>query len=91
MVKKCDSSFQFFIHGGALKAGSGNADVSPEFLLDHGVVLVAINYRLGPFGFLSSAEAGLTGNQGFRDQRQALIWVRDNIEFFGGDPDKASN
>lgn len=41
----------FFIHGGAYAVGSGSeADYGPELLLDKDVVLVTINYRLGPFG-----------------------------------------
>ncbi len=59
--------------------GDSMHDFSPDFLADYGVVPVSANYRLGPFGFLSSVEAALTGNQGLRDQRLALVWVRDNI------------
>ena len=81
-----------WIHGGGLAGGSGS-NHSGRLLASHGAVVVTINYRLGRLGFLAhpalSAEsaAGVSGNQGYRDQIQALHWVRDNIARFGGDPD----
>ena len=80
-----------WIHGGALVTGAGS-EYPGELLSSKGVVLVTANYRLGPFGFVAlpelSAEhpAGVSGNQGLRDQVAALEWVRDNIARFGGDP-----
>ncbi len=80
-----------WIHGGALVTGAGS-DYPGELLSSKGVVLVTANYRLGPFGFLAHPElsaenpAGVSGNQGIRDQIAALEWVRDNIARFGGDP-----
>ena len=80
-----------WIHGGGLTVGSGDA-YPGELLTSKGVVLVTINYRLGPFGFLALSElgaesrSGASGNQGIRDQIVALEWVRDNIAQFGGDP-----
>lgn len=79
-----------WIHGGALVSGGG-ARYPGELLTSKGVVLVTVNYRLGPFGFLAhpalSAEhdRGVSGNQGLRDQIAALEWVRDNVGQFGGD------
>jgi carboxylesterase type B len=46
-----------------------------------------LNYRLIIFGFPSGVE-GVDSNVGLRDQRLAIEWVRDNIEKFGGDPDR---
>ena len=51
----------------------------PHYLIDEGVVLVRINYRLGPLGFLSLGSPSVTGNQGLRDMILALEWVRENI------------
>jgi para-nitrobenzyl esterase len=59
-----------------------------------GAIVVAPNYRLGPFGYLRHAalagESGAAGNYGFLDQRAALVWVRDHIAAFGGDPDNVT-
>jgi len=80
-----------WIHGGANRAGSGH-DVVDSPITRRGVVLVAIQYRLGTFGFLSlpalSAESPqhVSGNYGLMDQIAALQWVKENIANFGGDP-----
>ena len=82
-----------FIHGGAFYSGSGSLDLyEGEALADLGVVLVTLNYRLGPLGFLAhpllsaESERGVSGNYGLMDQQAALAWVRRNIAAFGGDP-----
>jgi para-nitrobenzyl esterase len=89
-----------WIHGGALVTGESN-DYDPTALVQDGVIVVTINYRLGALGFLAhSAFAGentdpdrdrdsdpnSAGDYGLMDQQLALRWVRDNIRFFGGDP-----
>ncbi|XP_013135434.1 PREDICTED: bile salt-activated lipase-like [Papilio polytes] len=76
-----------WIHGGAFAVGSGNAFLyGPDHLVGAGVVLVTLNYRLGALGFLSLENDEVPGNMGLKDQLMALKWVRDNIEYFGGDP-----
>ncbi|XP_055316701.1 juvenile hormone esterase-like [Sitodiplosis mosellana] len=81
----------FFIHGGAFTEGDGSdLYYGPDFLMEDNVVLVTINYRLGPFGFANFDRYGYTGNMGFKDQREALKWVKMNIIYFGGDPDAIS-
>ena len=58
------------------------------------VLVVAINYRLGLFGFLDLSDYGAelagSASNGFRDQILALEWVRDNIADYGGDPDNVT-
>lgn len=49
-------------------------------------IVVSVNYRLGPLGFLALAQAGIEGNQGIQDILMALQWIQDHIERFGGDP-----
>ena len=76
-----------WIHGGALRTGANwYASYGPKHFMAKDVIVVAINYRLGPMGFLSLGSNEVPGNAGFRDQILALSWVRDNINKFGGDP-----
>lgn len=74
----------FFIHGGGFYEGAGS-NQRPEFLLEKDIVLVVIQYRLGPLGFLSTKSEEMPGNAGMLDIKLALEWVRDNIGYFGGD------
>jgi len=91
--KKGHLPVMFWIHGGANEGGTGMSDLyTAGTLADHGVVVVAVNYRLGVFGFLAhpelTSESGhhASGNYGLMDQVLALKWVIANIERFGGDP-----
>jgi para-nitrobenzyl esterase len=83
----------FWIHGGGLAAGYGHEmEFDGEAIAKRGVILVTVNYRLGVVGFFAHPEIskknphGSSGNNVFLDQIQALKWVHDNIEQFGGDP-----
>jgi acetylcholinesterase len=53
--------------------------------MEHDVVLVTSNYRLGPLGFLSFEDKECNGNFGLKDQALMLQWVKMNIDKFGGD------
>ncbi|XP_076754889.1 carboxylic ester hydrolase-like [Xylocopa sonorina] len=75
----------FWIHGGAFQFGSAN-ELDERRLMDRRIILVTFNYRLGPFGFLSTEDDIVPGNMGLKDQSMALRWVRNNIESFGGNP-----
>jgi para-nitrobenzyl esterase len=86
-----------WIHGGSHQTGAGSLGLyQANQLVENGVVLVTINYRLGPFGYLAhpalSADdpRGVSGNYGLLDQIAALAWVRDNIHVFGGDPNNVT-
>ena len=76
-----------WIHGGALVAGESN-DYDPAALVEDGVTVVTLNYRLGALGFLAHpalADAkGQSGDYGLMDQQAALRWVQRNIASFGG-------
>lgn len=76
----------FFIHGGALEAGDASM-CPPGFLLEKDVVLVSIQYRLGPLGFLATVDE-IAGNMGFQDTILALHWTKTYIHHFGGDPNQ---
>ncbi|KAF5304384.1 hypothetical protein FQA39_LY09763 [Lamprigera yunnana] len=75
-----------FIHGGAFMFGSGGS-YGPLTLLDQEIVYVTLNYRLGPLGFLSTEDHVVPGNNGLKDQLLALKWIKNNIVYFGGNPD----
>ncbi|KAF0310437.1 Carboxylesterase 4A [Amphibalanus amphitrite] len=80
-----------WIHGGGFIMGDGDETLyGPQYLLDQQVVLVTLNYRLGPFGFFTTEDEAAPGNYGLRDQVLALRWVQDNIEAFGGDADEVT-
>ncbi len=81
-----------WIHGGGFVIGSGSQDIyDASSLVRRGdVVVVTINYRLGALGFLHLDDEESSANLGLLDQIAALEWVRDNIEAFGGDPDKVT-
>ena len=81
-----------WFHGGAHTSGQGHSLIfDGTELASHGVVLITINYRLGPFGFLAhpllAAESpeGSAGNYGLLDKIAALQWVQSNVGAFGGD------
>ncbi|XP_053396830.1 putative inactive carboxylesterase 4 [Mercenaria mercenaria] len=74
-----------WIHGGAFILGSSD-EYDAKILAGFGnVIVVTINYRLGPLGFFSTMDSSCPGNFGLWDQKMALNWVRDNIAPFGGD------
>lgn len=86
-----------WIYGGGFSFGSTSTPVhNGEHLARKGVVLVSINYRVGPLGFLAhpelSAESpqGVSGNYGLQDMIAGLRWVQQNIAAFGGDPDRVT-
>lgn len=82
-----------WIHGGGFVTGAGSSPWyrGERFAVDHEVVLVSLNYRLGVLGFsylaaLGGAELAGSGSVGVQDAAAGLRWVRDNIANFGGDP-----
>jgi carboxylesterase type B len=85
-----------WIHGGGLYMGSGvdpryntSFIVSQSVEMDTPVIAVTLNYRLQAWGFLYGRDLADEGSSlvGFRDQRLALHWVKENIAAFGGDPE----
>lgn len=92
-----DRPVMVWLHGGGFWSGSG------DWLLYDGnrlaaaqdVVVVAVTHRLNAFGFLYLPEIGGSryseaSNVGMRDIVLALDWVKDNIESFGGNPDRVT-
>ncbi|MDF1680338.1 carboxylesterase family protein [Ponticaulis sp.] len=85
-----------FFHGGGLTTGTGNSTTyNHPMLPNKGVVVVTVNSRLGPIGYLAHPELSEetrygSGNYGTLDLRASLQWVEENIEAFGGDPDNVT-
>jgi len=82
-----------FIHGGALVNGTGAAFDPSVLVSTYKIIVVTINYRLGALGWLADPALdgnGIAGNYGLMDQQLAFKWVRDNIEHFGGNPNRVT-
>ncbi len=87
-----------WFHGGAFTLLTANSKQynNPDGLTNKGVVLVTVNHRLGPFGYIAhpllTAESGYngSGNYGQMDLVMALTWVKNNIANFGGDPNNVT-
>ena len=84
-----------WLHGGGFLSGSGSDRIiAGESLSRRGnVVVVTLNHRLNAFGFshfgdIGGPEYAMSGNAGMLDIVQALKWVRDNADRFGGDPSR---
>jgi para-nitrobenzyl esterase len=78
-----------WIPGGSFRTGAGSDYDGRLLARERGVVVVTLNYRLGPLGFLAAPgllEGRTVGNYGLLDQQAALRWVRANAAAFGGDP-----
>ncbi|KAK6171279.1 hypothetical protein SNE40_019502 [Patella caerulea] len=74
-----------FIYGGSFTTGHSSTYNGQNLAAYGEVVTVIINYRVGPFGFLSTGDDQAPGNYGLWDQHLAIKWVKNNIDSFGGD------
>ncbi|XP_071476205.1 cholinesterase 1-like [Diadema antillarum] len=81
-----------WIHGGGFQSWAGSIPTLLPIPLAalNDVIVVTLNYRLSIFGFLTTGDDVIPGNLGLLDQRQALIWVQENIAAFGGDPTRVT-
>jgi para-nitrobenzyl esterase len=90
-----DLPVMVWIHGGSLTVGESD-DYDPTMLVEQGVVVVTLNYRLGVLGYLAhpalsnGGPHGASGNYGFMDQQAAISWVQRNIKNFGGSPNNVT-
>ena len=87
----------FWIHGGGNTTGLKNIYDFSTMVKKHNVLVVTINYRLGPFGWFShpsiqDLQSGMdkTSNFGTLDIIEGLKWVKNNIYLFGGDPNNVT-
>lgn len=99
-VNKEAKPVMFWIHGGGNSIGHGGSESynGANMASRHGVIVVTINYRLGPFGWFThpalreatSSVLDQSGNFGTLDIVEALKWVKINIAQFGGDPENVT-
>ncbi|KAF2025247.1 alpha/beta-hydrolase [Setomelanomma holmii] len=86
-----------WVHGGGLSIGSNNWPqydlqkiVERSVEIGKPIIGVAINYRVGLFGFMANEDLGANGNMGFKDQALAFKWIKKYIAGFGGDPNNVT-
>eukprot|EP00095_Tigriopus_kingsejongensis_P007692 maker-scaffold142_size315517-snap-gene-0.13 protein:Tk07692 transcript:maker-scaffold142_size315517-snap-gene-0.13-mRNA-1 annotation:"GF17303" len=81
-----------WLYGGEFLMGDASEDMwLPEHLMDSGqVVVVTVNYRSGPLGYLCLENENAPGNLALWDQNLALQWVNQHILAFGGDPNNVT-
>ena len=92
-----DLPIMVWFHGGAHISGQGHSLLfDGTSLAQQDVMVVTINYRLGPLGFLAhpllteSSAQGVSGNYGLMDKLKALAWIQENAKALGGDPDNVT-
>lgn len=85
-VSKSDIPVFVWFHGGGLAFGSAG-EYNATYLVQEGIIVVTANYRLGPYGFLCTSDIK---NQGLKDMKTALKWIKREIKEFGGDPNKVT-
>ena len=86
-----------YIYGGGFRSGGSACPIyDGSALAQEGLVVVSLNYRVGPLGFLAHPElaaespTGSAGNYALLDMIAALEWVQRNIAAFGGDPERVT-
>ncbi|CAG9531491.1 unnamed protein product [Cercopithifilaria johnstoni] len=81
------SPILIWLHGGSFQVGSASVSSIESIVRNFAsknIIFVAINYRLGPLGFLTANHRDLHGNYGLDDQIEAIRWIRANVRNFGG-------
>ncbi|MGY1781083.1 carboxylesterase/lipase family protein [Geodermatophilus sp. SYSU D01036] len=93
---RSDLPVMVWIHGGSWVYGNGANYDAAKLAVEGDAVVVTINYRLGPMGFMAQRDLSAangpvgSGSAGLLDQQEALRWVQRNIDAFGGDPDNVT-
>lgn len=78
-----------WFHGGGFAFGS-SGEYGGQHLVKRGIIVITANYRMGPYGFFCLNDKSVPGNQGMKDQIDALRWIKKNIAAFGGDAEKVT-
>lgn len=87
----------FWVHGGGNTSGLKDLYDFSKLANKHNIIVITINYRLGPFGWfthpaIQGLQSGIdkSSNFGTLDIIQALEWVQSNVSLFGGDPNNVT-
>nr|CAH7767128.1 unnamed protein product [Callosobruchus chinensis] len=81
----------FYMTGGIYMFNDGTyKSYKPYNFVERDIIMISINFRQGPLGFLTTNDGVIPGNLGLWDQNMALKWVQRNIGRFGGDPTKVT-
>ncbi|XP_033332359.2 esterase FE4 [Megalopta genalis] len=89
--KEARKAVMVWFFPGSWNSGTGDDMLfGPDFLVEQDVIVVTVNFRLGALGYLNTADKAAPGNAGMKDQVLALKWVKDNIHFFGGCPNRVT-
>ena len=75
---------KIWLYGGAFINGGSTSPLYNGCFASGDAIIVTVNYRLGPLGYLALENTTLSGNYGLLDQLQAIAWVHENIAAFGG-------
>ncbi|KAG4079302.1 hypothetical protein HA402_007994 [Bradysia odoriphaga] len=78
-----------YVHGGSFYLTNAD-EFPPNYLLERNIVLVVVQYRLDALGFLSTNSEDIPGNAALMDVQQALTFVKENINRFGGNPNSVT-
>ncbi|KAK0405720.1 hypothetical protein QR680_018156 [Steinernema hermaphroditum] len=79
----------FIVNGGTFELSGASLlgyDALSRNFVNKGIVSVTVNYRVGPLGYLSTEDRAFPGNYGLWDRQLALLFTREVIREFGGDP-----
>lgn len=79
-----------YVHGGCHQSGYGDLLVPRKLAVEHNIIAVTVNYRVGTHGFLCLGTEDVPGNAGMKDLVAALRWVNKNIASFGGNPNEVT-
>lgn len=78
-----------WIHGGGFILGNSYGN-GPKYFMDEDVIMISFNYRLGVFGFLSTGDNIVVGNNAMKDMVILLKWVQEHVSKFGGNREKVT-
>ncbi|KAL5010342.1 hypothetical protein ScPMuIL_012647 [Solemya velum] len=87
VVEDANASVLVWIYGGGFVGGLAEYYDGLKRFTKKGNIVVTFNYRIGPLGFLSTEDEHARGKYGLWEEVLAMKWMKNNIQYFGGDSD----